>query len=237
MDRKNKMKEKDEKDNKKDEIESLKTVLIGESGVGKTSIIQKFVTNKFVPHRQTSLSAQFNSKIVNFKDIYEKLKFDIWDTIGQEKYRSLAKIFYKDAKVIIFVYDVTNPSSLEALKKYWYNETKNNCQEDAIFAVVGNKIDLFDQIKVDKNEGEKFALQIGAVFQQTSAQSSAGIDKLFDNLGKVHIIPDFDYREDEKVSRERYLKKFKDNPEYIDKLKSKGIKLDSSGLPKKKGCC
>ena len=93
------------------EPESIKVVLVGESGVGKTSIIQQFTSGQFDPHRETSLSAQFVSKTVKIKELDKEIKFDIWDTVGQEKYRSLAKIFYKDAKAIIFVYDITTEYS------------------------------------------------------------------------------------------------------------------------------
>ena len=108
------------------DTESIKVVLLGESGVGKTSIISQFTTHTFDPHRETSLSAQFISKTTEFPDLGQSIKFDIWDTVGQEKYRSLAKIFYKDARVIIFVYDITTANSFQSIKDYWYNETKDN---------------------------------------------------------------------------------------------------------------
>ena len=83
--------------------ESIKIVLLGETAVGKTSIIQRFITDSFNSNCISSLSAQFNSKTMEING--ETLKIDIWDTAGQEKYRSLARIFYKDAKVIVFVYE------------------------------------------------------------------------------------------------------------------------------------
>ena len=129
--------------------ESIKVVLLGESGVGKTSIISQFTTHKFDPHRETSLSAQFTSKSLDFPDLGQSIKFDIWDTVGQEKYSSLAKIFNKDAKVIIFVYDVTTENSFQSLKNYWYDETKSNWDGTPILTVVGKKIDLYNEIKVN----------------------------------------------------------------------------------------
>lgn len=165
-------------------VESIKVVLLGETGVGKTSIISQFTTHTFDPHRETSLSAQFISKVVNFPDLGQSVKFDIWDTVGQEKYRSLAKIFYKDAKVIIFVYDITREITFEGLKNYWYDETKNNADGEPILAVVANKIDLYADSKVSNNDGKAFADQIGAIFQTTSALSNSGISTLFDNIGK-----------------------------------------------------
>ena len=184
------------------EPESIKVVLVGESGVGKTSIISQFTSKKFDLHRETSLSAQFISKTVNFQDLGKEIKFDIWDTVGQEKYRSLAKIFYKDAKVIVFVYDITTEYSFNELKNYWYEETRSNSDGSPILAVVGNKIDLYKEQKVSNNDGKEFAEKIGAIFQTTSAQSDSGISTLFDNIGKTYLIPNFDYRATDKTAQE-----------------------------------
>ena len=144
--------------------ESVKVVLIGESGVGKTSIITQFTTNEFNPRCATSVSAQFTSKTVEFPEFGKSIKFDIWDTVGQEKFRSLAKIFYKDAKVIILVYDILNEKSFKALKEFWYNETINNAESDPIFALVANKIDLYQNQVVDNNDGKAFVIFITLSF-------------------------------------------------------------------------
>ncbi len=222
------------------EPESIKVVLVGESGVGKTSIIQQFTSGQFDPHRETSLSAQFVSKTVKIKELDKEIKFDIWDTVGQEKYRSLAKIFYKDAKAIIFVYDITTEYSFNELKNYWYEETKANSDGNPILALVGNKIDLYESQKVSNNEGNDFAEKIGAIFQTTSAQSNSGIDTLFDNIGKKYLIPNYDYRSSDKKAQEEFLKKKEEENNKKDlKKRSKGVKLDKkqANKDKKKGCC
>ena len=227
------------------EPESIKVVLLGETGVGKTSIISQFTTHTFDPHRETSLSAQFISKTVDFQDIGQSIKFDIWDTVGQEKYRSLAKIFYKDAKVIIFVYDITRPETFEGLKNYWYDETKNNTDGEPILAVVANKIDLYANSKVSNNDGKAVADQIGAIFQTTSALSDSGISTLFENVGKKYLIPGYDYQSEDKQAQEQFLKKKKED-EGKNKAgrnkkvsENKGVKLEKNeNQPKqKKGCC
>ena len=124
-------------------METIKLVLIGESGVGKTSIISRYTNNTFDPQVLTSSSAQFLTKTIELnKDT--SIKFDIWDTAGQEKFKSLAKIFYKDAKVIILVYDITNKNSFESLKNFWYKEIMDNTISDVILAIVGNKADLYE---------------------------------------------------------------------------------------------
>ena len=105
---------------------SCKTILIGESGVGKTCIIVRFINNKYDEGTMSTTGANFISKSVEFEDYNETLLFQIWDTAGQERFRGLTKIFYKDAKIIILVYDTTNRKSFEEIKNYWYKQIKEN---------------------------------------------------------------------------------------------------------------
>ena len=221
-----------------DEPENVKVVLLGESGVGKTSIINQFTTNNFNSRCPTSVSAQFTSKIVKFPQFDKSLKFDIWDTVGQEKYRSLAKIFYKDAKIIILVYDITTDFSFKALKDFWYKETLNIADNDPIFAIVANKIDLYEKQTVDNNDGKAFAEEINALFQTTSALSNSGISNLFENLGKKFIIPNYDFKKNNQKLEEEYLNQIKQ--EKKGKKKDKGVKINNNGteeIGKKKKCC
>ena len=210
------------------EPEAIKVVLVGESGVGKTSIISQFTTHNFDPHRETSLSAQFITKIVEFADIGKSIKFDIWDTVGQEKYRALAEIFYRDAKVIVFVYDITTDFSFQELKKYWYEETKSKSTGKPILALVANKIDLYNDQQVSNNDGMAFAQEIGAIFQTTSALSDQGISTLFENIGKTYLIPGFDYKATDKRAQEDYLKRKREEDDNNEKKKraKRGMKLD-----------
>lgn len=126
---------------------SLKVVLLGDAGVGKTCIIKQFIEHKFDKGVLSSLSAQFVSKTIEYVDFGKAIKFDIWDTVGQEKYRAMTKIFYKDAKVIILVFDLTSLKSFKAIEEYWCEEIKNNCAEKPVIAVVGNKTDLYSEKK------------------------------------------------------------------------------------------
>jgi len=221
--------------------ESVKVVLLGESGVGKTSIISQFTTNKFNPRCATSVSAQFTSKTLEFPDYERSIKFDIWDTVGQEKYRSLAKIFYKDARIIIFVYDVTTEFSFNAIKDFWYKETLNNADNEPIFALVANKIDLYQEQQVDNNDGRAFADEIKAIFQATSAMSNSGINILFQHLGKKLIIPEYDYKVSDDKTKEIYLKRKKEEKGNNNNKDDKNIKLNSNdekdGNKKNGGCC
>lgn len=221
------------------EAESVKVVLLGESGVGKTSIISQFTIKQFNPRCQSSVSAQFTSKNVEFPELNQTIKFDIWDTVGQEKYRSLAKIFYKDAKVIIFVYDITTKFSFQGIKDYWYSETQSNADKNPLLAVVANKSDLYSEQQVSDQEGKAFADEIGAIFQSTSALSDFGINKLFENIGRKYLMPGFDYKaEDNKKAEEDFVKKKQEQQEEINK-KKKGLKLSNKTEENAQGkkCC
>ena len=103
-----------------------KVVLIGESGVGKTSIISRYITNTFSSVLTATPGASFTTKTIYLKEYKRSIKFEIWDTAGQEKYRALAKVFYKNAAVCILVYDITRRKSFDELKEYWINEIKSN---------------------------------------------------------------------------------------------------------------
>ena len=214
--------------------DSVKVVLLGEAGVGKTSIIHQFTYHTFDPDCISSISAQFVSKTIDYEG-YGAIKYDIWDTAGQERYRSMAKIFYKDAKVVVFVYDITSQPTFDGLKNYWYEQIKINCEKNAILAVVANKNDLYENQIISDEEGQKFADDIGAIFQSTSALNASGIGKLFDNIGKKLIDPDFDYKQQDKKAKIKYEQKLKGEK----KTEEKKVKLGNinENTNNKKGCC
>ena len=112
-------------------METVKVVLVGESGVGKTSIISRFITDSFDSEVLSSSSAQFISKTIKLSEPENTtIKFDIWDTAGQERFRSIGKIFYNDANVVIFVYDITDINSFEEIKKFWYNQVLEHAPQN-----------------------------------------------------------------------------------------------------------
>ena len=175
-----------------------KVVLIGEAGVGKTSLIARFVNDAFDPNSSSSLGASFTAKTINFPEFQRQLKFDIWDTAGQEKYRALTKVLYKDAKVIIFVYDITNLKSFEAITDFWYGTINDSIAKPPVYAIAANKSDLYEKEEVDEAQAKEFAEKIGAIFKTTSALSNEGIDTLFNYIGKKIIDKAFNYIDDEK---------------------------------------
>ena len=166
-------------------IESFKVVLIGETGVGKTSIITQFIDQTFQEDLQTTTGGTFSTKSVQC-DNGKVLKFEIWDTAGQERYRSLATMFYKDANAAIMVYDVTRKETFEELKNYWAGQVKDNAPEKIILVIAGNKSDLIEQETVDEGEARNFAKELNAIFISTSAKSSEGINNLFEEIAKKH---------------------------------------------------
>ena len=107
-----------------------KVVLIGESGVGKTSIISRYMTDTFSTTLGSTPGANFTTKTVYLKKENQSIKFEIWDTAGQEKFRSLAKVFYKNASICVLVYEITRRASFEELKKYWIQEIKANASKN-----------------------------------------------------------------------------------------------------------
>ena len=166
-------------------IESFKVVLVGESGVGKTSIITQFIDQTFQEDIQSTTGGTFSTKSV-VCDGGKVLKFEIWDTAGQEKYRSLTKMFYKDAKAVIMVYDVTREDSFEELQKYWYDQIKESSPANIILVIAANKSDLIEKEKVDEGEARNYAKEINALYVSTSAKNSNGINNLFEEIAKKY---------------------------------------------------
>ena len=225
------------------DIEVAKVVLLGEAGVGKTCLIKQFTENKFDNNELSSLSAQYVSKTIDYLDTKKAIKFDIWDTVGQERFRSIAKIFYKDARVILFVYDITSKKTFDALINFWYEELRNNLTENPIYAVVGNKNDLYMNQQVDTSDAKDLAKNLGGIFQLTSAKTNEGIKNLFDNIGKKLLKPNYKYDENDNIARENYnKKKEKENNTKIrikkyDNKKNNKNKATQDDKNKKNGCC
>ena len=166
---------------------SCKVVLVGDTGVGKTCIIQRYVNNNYEENVESTVASTYTYNVLNFPNYNKSISFDIWDTAGQEIYRALAKNFYLNAAIGVLVYDIKRQSSFDSIKNYWYDQLKESGEENMIFAVVGNKCDLFNEEEVDEEEAKKFAKSIGAIFKLTSCKESIGIDELFSECGKRYL--------------------------------------------------
>ena len=148
--------------------DEIKVILLGETSVGKTSLIKVSIDKHFKSLEEVTLSFNYSVKKFNYNG--KEYTFNLWDTIGQEKYRSLTKMFVNNSKIIILVYDITVQKSLKQLE-YWYNQVTSLVnEEDYILAVVGNKKDLFKNEKVTEEEGKAFAKEKNAKFKLTSAK-------------------------------------------------------------------
>jgi small GTP-binding protein len=212
-------------------IESFKVVLVGESGVGKTSIITQFIDQTFQEDIQSTTGGTFSTKSV-VCDGGKILKFEIWDTAGQEKYRSLTTMFYKDANAAVMVYDVTRKDSFEEMKNYWANQIKENSPENIILAIAANKSDLIEQETVDEEEARNFAKELNAIFVTTSAKSSEGINSLFEEIAKKYSgATNITIKEEEDG----------DEPQVQEQKNANTVKIENPGKenkkPKKKGFC
>lgn len=157
----------------------VKVVILGSSGVGKSSILNRYINNYWDEDIQTTLGAAFMDKLILYKGKY--FKFHIWDTAGQEKYGPLAQMYYRDANVAILVYDSTSKDSFNGLKA-WHMELNEKGPRNLVLAIVGNKVELHDEQEVSNKEGEKYAQKHNAIFKTTSAKENKGIKELFEDI-------------------------------------------------------
>ena len=197
-------------------VVNCKVVLLGETTVGKTSIISRFINDSFDPNCITSLGASFISKTIYVPEHKKTVKFDIWDTAGQEKYRSLNTLFYKDAVIVVLVYDQTQRKTFEEVKNYWIPQIRSHCGERIIVAIAANKSDLFEEQEVSDEEGKQLAEATKGIFMQTSCKTGSGIKELFLALAKK-------YEKGETAEKERII---------LEEKKTNKIINDN-----KKSCC
>ena len=221
--------------------EICKVVLLGESGVGKTCIISRFINNTFEEGLMSTNGASYTSKNSTFPEYGNKtIKFEIWDTAGQEKYRALNKIFYKDASICILVYDITNEGSFKAIQDYWFQQVKDSAPKNIVLGLAGNKCDLIENEMIGEEKARNLAKEMNAIFEPTSAAKNIGIEQLFHNLGCKYIDPN--YKANEINSNEFKEKADNENKHVkIEKDKNKKLKLDDKKSKQEKTnqkkCC
>ena len=163
-----------------DDYLGIKVTLIGESSVGKTCIINYYCKEHPDLEVDSTLGANYSQKKIERNG--EKIRLDLWDTAGQEKYRSIGRHFYKESYIVCLVYDITNKESFKNLKEIWYPELLEYGEKLKIIALIGNKVDKYLEEEVSEEEGKKFAKEINAVFKRTSALNGTGIEDLFEEL-------------------------------------------------------
>ena len=158
----------------------IRAALVGDISVGKTSIAQRFIDGKFNIHQLSTTGASFLKKMVNMNG--DVIKFQIWDTAGQEKFRSITPMYYRSAEIIILVYDVTRKDSFRTLE-YWLKEIREKAKPNSIIAVVGNKIDK-EERQVTQECAQEYCQQQRVPYYECSAFSGEGINKIFEECIK-----------------------------------------------------
>ena len=178
--------------------EAVNILFLGGVGVGKQLIISRYCYGLYDSSNSIK-PLPFYEKTIEYNNFKKSLKFQIFNTPGHEKYHSLVKTFYRNAKIIIFVYDITRKTTFDEIKNYWYEDVKIYGKSDVIFAIVASKSDLDNEKEISDEEGKKFADSINAVFQSVSAKLDKGINDLFFSLGQKYIEL---YSDDNKKSKE-----------------------------------
>ena len=157
----------------------FKVVLVGDSFVGKTNIMSKYLKNEFHEDSKATVGVEFGSK--QFKIEGHTIKAQIWDTAGQERYKAITSAYYKGAKGAFVVYDITRKGSFESIEK-WVNDLTSTADKKLTIVVIGNKCDLEDQRQITKEQGEEKANKLEVAFLETSAFSGENLDKAFEMM-------------------------------------------------------
>ena len=195
----------------------FKLILIGDSYVGKSNILLKYLKNQFNENSKTTVDVEFDTKniIINNK----RIKIQIWDTAGQERYRSITSAYYKGTKGALIVYDITRKNTFDNIDK-WITDLKLNGDKNICIIILGNKSDLIDKREINKNDGIKKAKMYKTAFLETSALNGDNISKAFDELIEQIVINNKNIFQD-------------DNENEIDK----GVNLNDEKNNNNKKCC
>ena len=195
----------------------FKLILIGDSCVGKSNILSKYLKNEFDPNSRATVGVEFGTKNILINN--KKIKIQIWDTAGQERYRSITSAYYKGAKGALIVYDITRKATFNNIDK-WISDLKLNGDKDICIVILGNKSDLNDKREITTEEGINKSEQFKTAFLETSALNGDNIGKAFEELIQQIIQNNKNY--------------------FIDtdkKEMDKGINLDEADKSDNKGKC
>ncbi len=162
----------------------LKIVIVGQSSVGKTALINQYMNKIFIDAAITTIGTDKFIKVEKINDT--EIKLNIWDTAGQERFRSLSPLFLKGSHIVIMVYDITNKESFDELDTFWKEKIKDNTK-NIILGLVANKSDLYESEVVSIEEGKNFAKNNDAFFFETSAKNYDSVRQLFIELVTKYI--------------------------------------------------
>lgn len=154
----------------------FKVVLLGESAVGKSSLVLRFVKREFHEFQESTIGAAFLTQTVQIDDT--TVKFEIWDTAGQERYHSLAPMYYRGAQAALIVYDITSKDSFLKAQN-WVRELQRQANANIVIALVGNKLDLANKRAVENSEAKEYADENNLLFMETSAKTAINVVEVF----------------------------------------------------------
>ena len=197
----------------------FKIVLVGDSGVGKTNLLLRYLKNEFNTQTKATVGVEFGNTKVQIDNAL--IKAQIWDTAGQERYRSITSAYYKGAHGALIVYDITRKDSFDSVEK-WLSDLKNNGEEKMVIMAIGNKCDMVNERVISTEEGEAKAQRNNIAFLETSALNATNVAKAFDELiQKLYVA---------------FKKDFEDNDE--DDLGENANTIEiGTGNSKKEQCC
>jgi len=154
----------------------FKYIIIGDTGVGKSCMLLQFTDKRFQPVHDLTIGVEFGARLVNID--HNQIKLQIWDTAGQESFRSITRSYYRDAAGALLVYDITRRESFNHLTR-WLEEARQNGNPNMTIMLIGNKCDLEHRRAVSTKEGELFAQENGLIFLETSAKTAANVEAAF----------------------------------------------------------
>ena len=172
----------------------FKILLIGDSGVGKTSVIMRYTKKLFNEDYLNSIGVDFKSKDLYIEE--KKIKLQIWDTAGQERFRTITSSYYRGAHAIAVVFDLTKRQSYDHVKR-WMEDINKYAKENVLKFLVGNKSDLKDEIQVSYEEARALASQMKTTYFSVSAKKNENINEFFEAATKLFLIK-FDLYEEDK---------------------------------------
>ena len=167
-----------ESENSQSEMLKFKLIVVGDQNTGKSSILNRFNTNNFDDNYQSTIGLDFSNKNITIHD--QDVRLILYDTAGQEKFRSLIPMYIREAQIILLIYDISNRRSFDNIPS-WFSEVLNVKNDEAVFALIGNKIDLSDKREVTYDEGKKLANEKNMFFEEVSAKSGKNIMEFFNN--------------------------------------------------------
>ena len=202
----------------------LKFIIIGDAAVGKSNLLVRYTSGQFKEEYQLTIGVEFGSNNVIIGD--NTYRIQIWDTAGQENFRSITRSYYKNTACAIIVYEISNKKSFENISS-WIEECKNTAPKSILMVLVGNKCDLEDNREVTEEEGREFAEKNGMLFFETSAKTGKNVEELFKESVKVI---------DQKI-KENYYDLENDSCGIKKGNEEINVVLETNLEKDKKGCC